>query len=74
MTSLSAALGILAAGVLVQAYSGSSTSDYERLIKREVPGQAQVIDWKSFNVLPTVSPPSVANASTVKHAPIFIIP
>ncbi|OTB20072.1 hypothetical protein K445DRAFT_52357 [Daldinia sp. EC12] len=69
MTSLSAALGILAAGVLVQAYSGSSTSDYERLIKREVPGQAQIIDWKSFNVLPTVSPPSVANASTVFFLP-----
>ncbi|KAI1657946.1 calcium-dependent phosphotriesterase [Daldinia decipiens] len=69
MTSLSAALVLLAVGVLVQAYSGSSAFDYERLSKREVPGQAQVIDWKSFNVLPTVSPPSVANATT-----FFFIP
>lgn len=31
----------------------------------EVPAAAQIIDWKSFNVLPTVLPPAEANDSTV---------
>lgn len=30
-----------------------------------VPAAAQIIDWKSFNVLPTVLPPAEANDSTV---------
>ncbi|KAI2472989.1 calcium-dependent phosphotriesterase [Annulohypoxylon bovei var. microspora] len=64
MASLSVALVALVAGVL-----SSPTANSQPLSTRQLPEQAQVIDWKSFNVLPTVLPPTQANAST-----FFFIP
>lgn len=64
MITFSLALFVLVVGVLVRASSDSSTS-YQRVPRRDVPEQAQAIDWKSFNVLPEVLPPTVANASTI---------
>ncbi|KAI1142443.1 calcium-dependent phosphotriesterase [Hypoxylon sp. FL0543] len=69
MISLSQALVVLAANVFVQAYPGSSTDNSRRQSSRQVPDQAQVIDWKSFNVLPSVLPPTLANGSA-----FFFIP
>lgn len=67
MITFSLALVVLVAGVLVGASSDSSASHSQLVPRRDVPEQAQIIDWKSFNVLPTVLPPTVANASTVSH-------
>ncbi|KAI1386517.1 calcium-dependent phosphotriesterase [Hypoxylon trugodes] len=53
-------LAVLAPCV-VQTYS----VNHEQLSKREVPDQAQIISWKSFNVLPNVLPPTLSNASTL---------
>ncbi|KAI0387764.1 calcium-dependent phosphotriesterase [Hypomontagnella monticulosa] len=64
MVPISLALAVVAAGVIAQAYGSSSTSNYERVPRRDVPEQAQVIDWKSFNVLPSVLPPTVMNTTT----------
>lgn len=36
-------------------------------VSAQVPAQAQLIDWKSFNVLDSVPPPTEANDSTVCH-------
>ncbi|KAI0161173.1 calcium-dependent phosphotriesterase [Hypoxylon sp. FL1284] len=64
MISLTSALALLGAALLVRASSDSSASNSQPVPRRDVPDQAQVIDWKSFNVLPTVLPPAVANATT----------
>ncbi|KAI0152505.1 calcium-dependent phosphotriesterase [Hypoxylon sp. NC0597] len=69
MITLSLALVVLVAGVFVQAFRSSWTGNFERQSNRQVPDQAQVIDWKSFNVLPTVLPPTLANGSA-----FFFIP
>lgn len=77
MISFSLALIVLVVGVLARANSNSpvSNSNYQRVPRRDVPEQAQVIDWKSFNVLPTVLPPVLSNATTVKLFPhILSIP
>ncbi|CAJ2513040.1 Uu.00g011590.m01.CDS01 [Anthostomella pinea] len=58
------ALLVLAAGVLIRAYSDPATHASQRLPRAEIPAQAQFIDQKGFNVLPTVPPPSVSNATT----------
>ncbi|KAI1102799.1 calcium-dependent phosphotriesterase [Jackrogersella minutella] len=63
MTSLLVAVAVLATGILVRAYGGIPTINSQRLSSRQLPDQAQVIDWKSFNVLPNVLPATVANAS-----------
>ncbi|KAI1405244.1 calcium-dependent phosphotriesterase [Hypoxylon fuscum] len=67
MISFSLALIVLVVGVLARANSNSpvSNSNYQRVPRRDVPEQAQVIDWKSFNVLPTVLPPVLSNATTI---------
>ncbi|KAI5868404.1 calcium-dependent phosphotriesterase [Durotheca rogersii] len=65
MISLSLGLVVLATGLTVQAYKNPSTSHHRRLLQRVVPEQAQVINWKSFNVLTTVPPPTEANATTL---------
>ncbi|KAJ3577587.1 hypothetical protein NPX13_g2980 [Xylaria arbuscula] len=60
MTKLSiGALAVLSVGVAVGAY-------HDRLERRaEIPAQAQFIDQKAFNVLPTVLPPTEFNLSSV---------
>ncbi|KAI1848955.1 hypothetical protein JX266_005383 [Neoarthrinium moseri] len=56
------ALTVLLVGLLVPL----GFSPFSRTASaRELPALAQVIDQKSFNVLETVPPPSVANASTL---------
>lgn len=69
MISFSFAFIFLITGVLVRAFSSSPSSSYQSLAKREVPEQAQVIDAKSFNVLPTVLPVTVANGSSYFFIP-----
>lgn len=61
MASLSAALSVFVAGAI------ASVTNPKHLSVRQVPEQAQVIDWKSFNVLETVLPPAQANGSTVSR-------
>ncbi|OTA89909.1 hypothetical protein M434DRAFT_78705 [Hypoxylon sp. CO27-5] len=69
MIALSLALVVLVAGVFVQAFSSSWTGNFQRQSNRQIPDQAQLIDWKSFNVLPAVLPPTLANGSA-----FFFIP
>ncbi|EMR71621.1 putative evolved d-pantonohydrolase protein [Eutypa lata UCREL1] len=53
----------LFAGVLVNGYV--SPPEYgSKVLRGQVPSQAQIIDQKAFNVLPTVLPPSESNATT----------
>ncbi|KAI1458055.1 calcium-dependent phosphotriesterase [Annulohypoxylon moriforme] len=66
MASLSVALVVLVAAA-GDAFASPATP--QQLSSRQVPEQAQVIDWKSFNVLPTVLPPTQANGSA-----FFFIP
>ncbi|KAI0485131.1 hypothetical protein GGR56DRAFT_616961 [Xylariaceae sp. FL0804] len=64
---LSAALvSLAAAAVGVGAYAGASPlHDYSRpRTQANMPAQAQFIDQKAFNVLPSVQPISVSNATT----------
>ncbi|KAI2620080.1 calcium-dependent phosphotriesterase [Hypoxylon sp. NC1633] len=63
MISFSLALVVLLAAVLSRAYGASFTSRSPS--RREIPEQAQIIDQKSLNVLPTVPPPTLSNASTL---------
>ncbi|XDG09417.1 hypothetical protein ABKA04_009032 [Annulohypoxylon sp. FPYF3050] len=63
MASLSAALSVFVAGAI------ASVTNPKHLSVRQVPEQAQVIDWKSFNVLETVLPPAQANGSTFFFVP-----
>lgn len=55
---MSSLLAVVAAGLLVPLGMGLCTA-------AEVPATAQIIDWKSFNVLQNVPPPAEANDSTV---------
>ncbi|KAK2766556.1 evolved d-pantonohydrolase [Colletotrichum kahawae] len=55
---MSSLLAVVAAGLLVPLGMGLCTA-------AEVPATAQVIDWKSFNVLQNVPPPAEANDSTL---------
>ncbi|KAI1505325.1 D-lactonohydrolase [Biscogniauxia marginata] len=64
MVALSLTLVVLATGVAIQAYDPSSGYGSRRLPRAEIPAQAQFIDQKAFNVLPTVLPPSESNATT----------
>lgn len=63
----------LFAGVLVNGYV--SPPEYgSKVLRGQVPSQAQIIDQKAFNVLPTVLPPSESNATTVSiHTPTYYI-
>ncbi|KAI1077132.1 D-lactonohydrolase [Whalleya microplaca] len=63
------ALLSLTAGILTQAYGSPAVSASQRLPRAEIPAQAQFIDQKTFNVLPTVLPPSEANATTAFTPP-----
>ena len=56
------ALAVLSIGVAVGAYNDRP----ER--RAEIPAQAQFIDQKAFNVLPTVLPPSEFNLSSVSYS------
>ncbi|KAI0598266.1 D-lactonohydrolase [Biscogniauxia sp. FL1348] len=64
MAALPLSLVVLTAGVLIKAYDPSPASGSSRLPRAEIPAQAQFIDQKAFNVLPTVLPPSQSNATT----------
>ncbi|EQB48609.1 hypothetical protein CGLO_12146 [Colletotrichum gloeosporioides Cg-14] len=55
---MSSLLAVVAAGLLVPLGMGLCTA-------AEVPATAQIIDWKSFNVLQNVPPPAEANDSTL---------
>ncbi|KAF4919785.1 Gluconolactonase [Colletotrichum viniferum] len=55
---MSSLLAVVAAGLLVPLGMGLCTA-------AEVPATAQMIDWKSFNVLQNVPPPAEANDSTL---------
>ncbi|KAI0391602.1 lactonohydrolase [Xylariaceae sp. FL0594] len=55
-------LSVLSVGVGVAAYNGGS---HHRVQRAHIPDQAQFIDQKAFNALPSVPPPSVANLSTI---------
>ena len=55
---MSSSLAVVALGALVQSGLG---------LAAKVPSTAQVVDWKSFNVLENVLPPAEANDSTVCH-------
>ncbi|KAI0009966.1 D-lactonohydrolase [Xylariaceae sp. FL0662B] len=63
------ALVALTAGVVIQADGTPPVSSSQRFPRAELPAQAQFIDQKAFNVLPTVLPPSEANASTFFFPP-----
>jgi hypothetical protein len=67
MFAVTVALLVAVWGVLISAYGVESPLSYGSKVmpRGQPPPQAQVIDQKAFNVLPTVPPPSVANASTV---------
>lgn len=62
MPYLSLALAVLSAGVVIGAYNNAY--EYER--RAEIPAQAQFIDQKAFNVLPSVLPPSEFNLTNVR--------
>ncbi|CAI0654998.1 unnamed protein product [Colletotrichum noveboracense] len=55
---MSSLLAVVATGLLVPLGMGLCTA-------AEVPATAQIIDWKSFNVLQNVPPPAEANDSTL---------
>ncbi|KAF4871229.1 Gluconolactonase [Colletotrichum siamense] len=55
---MSSLLAVVAAGLLVPLGMGLCTA-------AEVPATAQIVDWKSFNVLQNVPPPAEANDSTL---------
>lgn len=55
---MSSSLAVVALGALVQSGLG---------LAAKVPSTAQVVDWKSFNVLENVLPPAEANDSTVGY-------
>lgn len=61
MPYLSLALAVLSAGVVIGAYNNAY--EYER--RAEIPAQAQFIDQKAFNVLPSVLPPSEFNLTNI---------
>ncbi|KAI8629196.1 lactonohydrolase [Xylariaceae sp. FL1651] len=62
MTYLPVALAVLSAGVAIGAYNDGS---HRRLPRAEIPAQAQFIDQKSFNNLPSVLPPSEFNITSI---------
>jgi hypothetical protein len=62
MTYIPLALSVLSIAVAVAAYNDGSHHGVQRA---SIPEQAQFIDQKAFNVLPSVPPPSVANLTTV---------
>ncbi|TGJ81057.1 hypothetical protein E0Z10_g7713 [Xylaria hypoxylon] len=59
MTYLSLALTVLSVGVATASYSDVSHR------RAEIPAQAQFIDQKAFNVLPSVLPPSEFNLTSL---------
>jgi hypothetical protein len=63
MTYLPLALAVLSAGVATGAYSDGGSHKPTR--NPEIPAQAQFIDQKAFNVLPSVLPPSEFNGTSV---------
>lgn len=64
MPSVFVASVALLAGVLVNGYV-SPPAYGSKASREQIPDQAQIIDQKAFNVLPSVLPPSEANATTV---------
>ncbi|KAI3332359.1 lactonohydrolase [Xylariaceae sp. AK1471] len=62
MTYLALALAVLSAGVAIGTYSEGSHQSPRRA---EIPAQAQFIDQKAFNVLPSVLPPSEFNITNI---------
>jgi len=59
------ALLLRSLAVTAVALSTGASAIAPPLVKRAIPALAQVIDQKSFNVLPTVLPTSGYNASSV---------
>jgi hypothetical protein len=43
----------------------AATAFVRHALAQTVPAAAQIVDQKTFNVLPSVAPPSIANESTV---------
>jgi hypothetical protein len=62
MTYLPLVLTVLSAGVAIGTYSDGSHQGHRRA---EIPAQAQFIDQKAFNVLPSVLPPNEFNLTSV---------
>ncbi len=64
MPSVAFTFVTLVTGILVNGYV--SPSEYgAKTLRDNIPEQAQIIDQKSFNVLPSVPPLTEANATTV---------
>jgi hypothetical protein len=63
MAYISVALAVLSAGVAIGAYNDVPHRRFE------IPAQAQFIDQKAFNVLPSVLPPSEFNLTNVSILP-----
>lgn len=59
----------LVAGLVIQGRLGPSSSSL--VCAEQVPPQAQIISQKSFNVLPSVPPPTVVNGTRVFKPPGF---
>jgi gluconolactonase len=67
MVSITVAIIAAALAVFVRAYGAGNSLPHGSPIRArgEMPPQAQVIDQKAFNVLPSVPPATVANATTL---------
>lgn len=63
MVYISVALAVVSAGVAIAAYNDVPRRRFE------IPAQAQFIDQKAFNVLPSVLPPSEFNLTNVSLLP-----